>query len=357
MEVPLFDFMPQVRDGAAHLHTAFSAFAMILVFAGIIAGAIRGAYGDVTNLTRTLVMAGVITMVVFALPGWVDQLQLLAHSIVSGLGADPARSHERFALLIAGPETATADAPGFWDVLFDDRGGIGKAVLYAIILLIGKIALAVMWLFFVVQQILILVAVGVSPLFVSMLLVGATKEVGVKFLFSLAAVISFPLGWAVADLFTNGLLQMAAAPETYDPSGGNTALEASQGFFLIVLLSIWMLVSTIAAPIAIYKVLQTGGQMGLSLLGALGASVSQGGSYALGAGVTASMSGTSGGTAAVAASVAGLGGMASGAAGATGLVLPAAIGTMAVMAGSRQSVDHSQKASELVEMERRKPND
>lgn len=349
----LFDFMPQVRDGAMHLHATFAAFAMLLVYAGILTGAFRAAYGDVGSITRTIASAGVVTLVVFSMPGWVDQLQLLFHSLVEEMGADPAKSHERFAMLIAGPETATADSPGFWDVLFDDQGGIGKAILYAIILLIGKIALAVMWLFFVVQQILLLVAVGVSPVFVAMLLVGAVRDVGVKFLLSLVAIIAWPLGWAVADLFTTGLLQMAAAPETYDPAGGNAALEASQGFFLIVLLSIWMLVSTIAAPMAIYKALQTGGQVGASLLGALSTAVSQGGSYALGAGVTASMSGTSSATAALAAGVAGAGGIISGAAGSTGMILPAAIGTMAVMAGSRSSGDYNQLATEMAEQERK----
>ena len=305
MNVSIPDFWPQLVDQAKVLHGAFATIAMVLVFVGIVSRAVAGAYGEVSHSLKGVASAAIVTVAIFALPDWMDQIQLLSHGLVQELNADPAKSHERFAMLIAGPETASADAPGFWDVMFDDQGGIGKAVLYAIVLLMGKVALAVMWIAFVVQQLVLIFSIGISPVFLAMLLLGATREVGVKFLLTLTGVATWPLGWAMADKLTSALLKLAASPETYDPAGGNAALEASQGFFIIVILSLWMLASTIAAPYAIYKVLQTGGQIGASLLGSVAGSVSQGGSYALGAGVTASMSGTSSGVAVAAAGAAG----------------------------------------------------
>lgn len=355
--MPLSDFMPELIEMAKKLHSTLTGVALVIVFAGLVATAARAAYGDVSQVVKAVLAAGVAAVVIAAFPDWIDQMQLMAHSVVTELNADPAKSHERFALLIAGPETATADAPGFWDVMFDDQGGIGKAVMYAVILLMGKVALAVMWIYFALQQVILIGSVAVSPLFIASILIGATKEVGVRFLLSTLAVILWPLGWALADIGTSSLLKLVASGQTYDPAGGNVVLEASESFFLIVLVSIWMLVSTIGAPIAISRALQTGSQVGASLLGSLGTALSQGGSYAIGAGATASMSGSSGVATVAAAGVAGVGGMVSGAAGSSGMILPAVIGTMAVMAGSKGGGDFNQMAADISKRERENAND
>lgn len=344
MEVPLSDFWPELLKCARMLHGVFAAFASIMVFAGILSAAHKGAMGDLSQTLRSVLSAGIIAVVIFAFPSWVDDLQLLAHSMVRVLDSDPSQSHERFAILIAGPSEVQGGDVGFWDVLWSDQGGIGKAVLYAIILFVGQIALAIMWLGFVVQQLAIIFAIAASPIFLAALLLGSTRELGVRFLLGVVSISAWPIGWSFADILTSALIGLAAGtgPE-------NAALAVSKGFFLIVVISLWLLASTVAAPYAISKALQSGAQVGTAFLGSFAAGISQGGSYALGAGVTASMNGSSPVLTGTATMAAGVGGLMGGAAGSSGMILPAAIGTMAVMAGNSSPVeDVSREAAEIV---------
>ena len=354
MEYSFRDLFPDLLDEAHELYAMFTGIAMVVVFAGLIFVAWRSSFGDLGQMMRGIVLAAIVAVVLSVFPGWVDGLQLMAHAVITEIDADPSESHQKFARLIAGPMEGDDQDVGFWDVLWADEGGLGKAVLYAVVLLMGKIALAIMWLFFLIQQLVLIFGIAVAPVFLSMLMLGVTRGIAIKYLISLLAIILWPLGWAVADIMTSALLEMAAGEEVYREAGGNVILSGSQTLFFMVVLSLWILVSTIAAPIAISKSLQYGTQIGSSLLQSLGAGLGQGTSYALGAGATASFSGGSSAAVGAAAAAGGVAGVVSGAAGSSGAIVPAAVGAMAVMAGGSSSGGNfNQKAEAIAEKAKR----
>ena len=112
----------------------------------------------------------------------------------------------------------------------------------------------------------------------------------------------WPLGWAVANLMTEGLLDNAADRTLFEFGGiAGQASFGPQMIIFMVVASLWLVFSTIAAPVILARVVTTGLQIGAALLGGF--------MGAAGAGLSGAVGGTmaTGGKGA-----AGLGGMAGG---------------------------------------------
>ena len=349
MTTSFTDMFPELIEESRRLYGIFSIIASVLVFAGLTISAINGSFGNLDRAIRGLVTAALVVVMIGIFPRLTDMLQDMGHSLVVEIGADPSEAHQKFAHLIAGPETAESGDVGFWDILWNsENGGIGKAILYAVVLVLGKISMAVTWLATLIQNIVMLLGVAVAPVFLAMFSIESTRGIAGRYFLTLVAVLCWPLGWALADIVTTGILRMAAGNGIYSEAGDSNVLAGTEMLFLIVVLSLWMLCSTIAAPLAITKLLVHGSQVGSSLLLSAGMAVSQGTSYAIGAGVTTSLGGGGSVATGAAAVAAGAGGMVSGAMGSSGMLIPAVIGTVAVMASSKeQSKAPEQEADEM----------
>ena len=337
---------PELLEGARELYRTMSMMSMIVLFAGLLLAAWRGSFGSLDETMRGILSVGVITVVIQVFPDWVDQLQQMFHALVQQLKADPSESHAKFAKLITGE---TDQDLGFWDVLFDDDGGFGKAMIYAAILLVGKVAWLVMWMAYWIQHMLLIYGIALAPISLSMFMLNATRGIAIRYLLSLLGIIIWPLGWAVADVATTALLKLAATDKIYVVTSTDALVFGTQTLFFILLLSIWILVSTIAAPRLVSQAIQTGSQIGVSLMSTMGTSMARGASYGAGAGLTMSMGGSSAG--AIAAGVGGgaVGGIASGATGGGGVIGPTLIGAMAMTAGGGggSSKDVNQEAAQI----------
>ena len=144
MTTSFTDMFPELIDESRRLYGTFSIIASVLVFAGLTISAVNGSFGDLNRAIRGLVMAALVVAMIGIFPRLTDMLQDMGHSLVVQIGADPSESHQKFAHLIAGPEAG--DEIGFWDILWNsENGGIGKAILYAFVLVLGKISLAITW--------------------------------------------------------------------------------------------------------------------------------------------------------------------------------------------------------------------
>jgi hypothetical protein len=82
---------------------------------------------------------------------------------------------------------------------------------------------------------------------------------------NLAGVLLWPLGWAVAALITQGILDFMTDPsfEYIDPTSTLTGLQKTIGLAAV---GFWIIFSTIAAPIIIQKVITAGALAGSELL-------------------------------------------------------------------------------------------
>jgi hypothetical protein len=87
---------------------------------------------------------------------------------------------------------------------------------------------------------------------------------------NLFGVLLWPLGWAVAALVTQGILDFMTDPafKFIDPTATLYSLQATFG---VAVLAFWILFSTVAAPVIIQKVLTDGALAGSQLIaGAVG---------------------------------------------------------------------------------------
>jgi len=83
-------------------------------------------------------------------------------------------------------------------------------------------------------------------------------------------VLIWPLGWAVAALITQGILDFMTDPSSrfFDPTASLYSLQATVG---VAVVAFWIVFSTISAPVVIQKVLSYGSLAGGQLIsGAFG---------------------------------------------------------------------------------------
>ena len=349
----LSDYAPLLQEKAGALYHVSVPLAAVLVLGGLIV-AISRAGSDPAALLRAILGVGIIALSIAYFPDWSNTAQDIAHGIIEELGANPSQSHENFARYVAGVSADGDEKAGLWDVLFSGDGGIGHAMLYAAIFLLSKLASAIMWLFFVLQQALIQFQIGFAPIFLAMFLVGPLRSVALQFQMSFAAVLLWPLGWAIASLMTDTILQLAATNRIYRTADG-LLLGGPQTFFFTIVLSVWVLFSTIGAPLVIRKLLTTGANAGAVLLSNVGMALTQSALYGTSAGATTSMAGGSAGASSGVAAAAVAGGAISGALGSNGVFIPSAIGVgaaLAVSSSGSPTGDSTARAHELAKQAR-----
>ena len=124
--------------------------------------------------------------------------------------------------------------------------GLAAFFLGMFVLILCVIGMFLMWLFSVLQQFLIAVAIGVSPIFFGLLLIRGLDGVASRFLTGFVGLCLWPLGWGIANLVTALLLDFALN------TTNNVALSAinylSGGVLWWLGLGLWTMGSTLAAP-------------------------------------------------------------------------------------------------------------
>ena len=345
------EFFPEPLAIARDLHSSLMPVAMVILFASVVFSTWHASTnGDTPAMLRAIGSVGILAIVIQVFPDWTDTITRMAHLLITDLDADPAEVHQTFAHLLTGADDN--QEVGLWDVLWADRGGIGKSLIYLFAWMTGKISWLVVWFAYLLQHLITILSVSASPIMLAMFSLNATRGVAIKYVLSLCGVILFPLGWAAASVVTNSLLQLAAENRIYVLTEHDSILSGPETLVFIMLLSLWMLGSTIAAPMVISRSIQSGSQIGAALLGSVAAASGQGLSYGVGGGATASLAGASPRTSLATGLAGGAAGLASGAMGSSGVLVPTAIGTMAVAASSGRaaaagSTNVNERAAEI----------
>jgi len=166
-------------------------------------------------------------------------------------------------------------------------GSIGDQILWAITLGLSWVALGLMWIMKIVQKLLYLVEIAISPIFIGMLMVPALIHLARRFFMILVAICLWPLGWAVCNLVTKLLIDL-----TVNSSPAASAMTAPGMFtgpllvlaYLLVV-AVWVIGSTLAAPLFIGILFGIGGGSATAaVFGAtLGTAAAQAGRMASGA--------------------------------------------------------------------------
>ena len=328
--VNLESMFPELYQHALSLHGDMVVVAFAIVLIGMTLRFWWGMFGDVGEMLRGILTAAIIAIIIPLLPDWINQLQLLSHEYVQTIGASPDTTNERFAQILISESADDPGSLGFWEIIWSDQTSIGEAFAYAIVHLASQCAWAIMWLFFIVQQALLIYAISLTPVFIAFFMLSSMRGVAGQFILGTLSVALWPLGWAIAGMLTDALMDMSVGAE-------NTLWGNTQSFFFIIVLTIWIVYSTIKAPQLIYQLLTRGASAGAILFNGFVTSISQGGTYAAGAGVASHMLGSSAIGTTTSAIAGGAAGVLSGAVGHSSVLIPSAIGLGVSLATAKGS--------------------
>jgi hypothetical protein len=131
--------------------------------------------------------------------------------------------------------------------------------------LIGQLASLMMFWAYVFQTVILNLGYALSPILIGFMAIPALKHIGSRYLLNLVGVLLWPLGWAVAALVTQGILDFMSDPsfEYVDPTSTLPGLQKTIG---VAAVGFWIIFSTIAAPVIIQKVIASGALAGSQLL-------------------------------------------------------------------------------------------
>ena len=254
---------PTFLAKCAELHTLLLSVAYALFITGIIV-TVHQRFTRKT-LLHLMVRLMVLTSLLAFLPAWGNQIQqLLQDSILSGLGVDPSQVYQQFLqLLVIKRDTVTQTS--WWNVLSQLHNFTTDLIITAILWLVGWIAALLMFWGYIIQSVILNIGYALSPLLIGFMAIPPLKHTGTRYLTNLAGVLLWPLGWAVAALVTQGILDFMTDPsfEFVDPSSTLPDFQKTIG---VAAVGFWIIFSTIAAPVIIQKVVSSGMLAGGELL-------------------------------------------------------------------------------------------
>jgi hypothetical protein len=259
---------PTFLQKCAELHELLRIVAFMLFIVGTILLVSHGftAKALMLHLVRLFVLTALLVM----LPQWGNQAQqLLQTSILDGLGVDPSQVHEQYNHLLE-VRRDTGSGHSWWDILGDLNAFTVEILITGILWLVGQFASLMLFWAYIIQKFILFSAYALSPLMIGLMAIRPLKSVGGRYLMHIVGVLLWPLGWAVAALITQGILDFMTDPASrfFDPTASFYSLQATFG---VAVVAFWIVFSTISAPIVIQKVLSYGSLAGGPLIsGAVG---------------------------------------------------------------------------------------
>jgi hypothetical protein len=147
-----------------------------------------------------------------------------------------------------------------------DAQSIFEHLISAALWLLGFLASVIVFYAYLVQKFILYVGFALAPIFIGFLAVRTLHSIGVSFLLGYAGVLCWPIGWGAASLLTSGLIGFMT-DQSFLASGGFTggAGYGLQNLLGLGALALWLISSTIAAPIIIQKAISHGTQVGQAL--------------------------------------------------------------------------------------------
>lgn len=254
---------PTFLAKCGELHTLLLSVAFALFIVGVIVTMQhRSSHKSILNLLLRLLL---LTCLLVFLPAWGNTIQsLLQDSVLSGLGVDPSQVYQQFNHLLILHRDPAAQ-PSWWNVVSQIQNVTTDLIISAVLWLIGQFASLMMFWGYIFQTVILNLGYALSPLLIGFMAIPALKHTGNRYLMNLVGVLLWPLGWAVAALVTQGILDFMTDPsfEYIDPTSTLPALRRTIGAAAV---GFWIIFSTVAAPVIIQNVITHGIQAGGALL-------------------------------------------------------------------------------------------
>jgi hypothetical protein len=258
---------PNFLNQCTALNQAFMPVACVLFVIGIVSSTISGHRSPGAYL-RTIGRTFAYIAVLASLLTWSNQAATAVDSTVTNtLQANPSAVYSQYQQALSLQKTGTTTTnKSWWDLL--DAQSIFEGVLSSILWVLGWLASVIVFYAYLVQKFILYIAYGFAPLFIGFLAIRTLHSIGVSFLLGYAGVLCWPIGWGAASIMTKGLLGFMTDQSFIAAGGiGEAGGYALQNLIGIAVLGIWLIFSTIAAPVIIQKAISTGTQIGQALAG------------------------------------------------------------------------------------------
>jgi len=276
---------PTFLSKCGELRTLLLSVAYALFITGIIVTVHRGS--SRRALLNLFLRIFVLTALLVFLPQWGNALQtLLQNSILSGLGVDPSNVAQQYYQLLNVKISDSSSSTSWWDVLGRIESATLNLLITGVLWCVGWAAYFLLWWAYLFQKIILNLGYALSPLLIGFMAIPALKHTGSRYLLNLVGVLLWPLGWAIAALITQGILDFMTDQSflTVDPTA---SLYTLQNLIGLAVCAFWIIFSTFAAPVMIQKVLASGALAGGELLAGATRSAVQTATAAIGASVAA----------------------------------------------------------------------
>ena len=255
---------PTFLAKCADLHTLLLSVAFALFITGVIVTVFRKfTHRSALDLLLRLLL---LTSLLVFLPAWGNAIQsLLQNSVLSGLGVDPTLVYQQYNQLLVTKMAASSSSTSWWDVVGQLKSITVDLIVTAVLWLVGQFASLMVFWAYIFQKIILNLGYALSPLLIGFMAIPALKHTGSRYLLNLVGVLLWPLGWAVAALVTQGILDFMTDLSflVIDPTASLYSLQNLVGLAVV---AFWIIFSTVAAPVIIQNVITHGIQAGGPLL-------------------------------------------------------------------------------------------
>ncbi len=254
MSAPAGSILPQSYfDALSQLWGATAYVAASIAAAGV-AFAGWTSRNDGVGLLKLLTKLLFIGLATLFLREWLMRLGDIVTSFGNVFGIDPTTVDDKFIKFLSGSSPSKPSASA-WDVIWS-TGSIGTAIAYALLWLFGWLAYGVQFIVKLVGDILLSAGWSLSPLFLAFFLIRPMAGVGLKYILGLVVLVCWPFGWVIAAVVTNAMLDAAATASLLPVmvTGGGTVAPV----LTVLIVGIWMLLSSALAPYVLYRVLMSG---------------------------------------------------------------------------------------------------
>ena len=247
---------PNFLTQCLSLKTLLTPVAFLLITGGLIASTIahhRSGNAQLQAIGKVIVL---IMLIVF-LPTWGNQIvTIVSDTVTNTLQVDPAKIHDQYQAALQ-MKKSTNGNQSWWEKLINFPS-IMEALVSGVFMILGWFASAIEWWAYILQTAILFIGYSLSPIFIGMLAFPSLQQTGRNYLLNLVGVMIWPLGWGVAGLITQGMIDFMTDQSFLSSSTAPNTLYSLQNLMGLAFLGIWIIFSTIAAPVAIQKAIATG---------------------------------------------------------------------------------------------------
>jgi len=254
---------PNFLTQCLSLKTLLTPIAFLLITGGLIASTIAHHRSGNAQLQAIGKMIVLILLIVF-LPTWGNQIvTIVSDTVTNVLKVDPAKIHDQYQAALQ-MKKSTDGNTSWWEKLINFPS-IMEALVSGVFMILGWFASAIEWWAYILQTAILFMGYSLSPIFIGMLAFPSLQQTGRNYLLNLVGIMIWPLGWGVAGLVTQGMIDFMTDQSFLSSSSAPNTLYSLQNLMGLAFLGIWIIFSTIAAPIAIQRAITTGQSAASSL--------------------------------------------------------------------------------------------